>query len=263
MGAPIAGRVVKWFVQEGAQLKAGDPVVELSDNDEQFVKRVLTQRKSFEDQRKNYFDKVENLVELVTNSKEALAASVSSATAKVSQAEQKLQGARQKLEAAEASMETASINMQRQRSLRQEGLVSQRDLELAALKATKSRTERDAAQADLTGAGLALAGAREDLNKARAEASSKVQDTRSKLNAARAELAGVEAKLAEIDVKLARQAQRIVRAPTDGVLLETLALPGVQQIKKGEKLGVIVPAGGVRAVALKVDGNDAAIVSKD
>ena len=261
IGAPIEGVVLTWFVQEGAELKAGDPVVEMSDNDAQFVDRINTQRDSAEAQRRNYFEKVESLRALVANSGESLTAAVAGATAKVSQAEQKLRAARQKLEAADAAFETARLNVERQRALRSEGLVSQRDLEVTILKATKSRTERDAAQAELTGAGLALGGARQDLNKARADGSSKVEDTRAKLNAARAELAGVEAKLAEIDVKLARQAQRIVRAPVDGILLQVLALPRAQQVKKGESLGVIVPAGGTRAAALVVDGNDAAIVT--
>ncbi len=261
LGAPIEGLVLKWFVQEGAVLEAGDPVVEMSDNDPQFVQRITAQRNAAEQQRKSYFAKVTNLEGQVENAREALDASVAGSEAKIAQAEQKLQAARQKLEAAEAAYETARINVERQQSLREEGLVSQRELELTALKATKSRTDREAAQNDLTGAAQALAAARQELNKARADGAAKVGDTRAKLNAARAELAGVEAKLAEIDVKLARQAQRVVRAPVNGILLRTLALPGAQQIKKGEALGIIVPADTARAAALIVDGNDAAIVS--
>ena len=261
LGAPIEGRVLKWFVNEGTTLKAGDPVVEMADNDEQFVERIKEQRNSAEAQRKSYVGKVESLEALVKNTQDSLAAAVSSSEAKVSQAEQKLAAARQKLQAAEAAYETARINVERQAALREEGLVSQRQLEVTQLKATKSRTDRDAAQADLTGAGLALAAARQDLNKARADSSSKVEDTRAKLNAARAELAGVEAKLAGIDVKLARQAQRVVRAPYDGVLLQALALPGAEQLKKGDPLGTLVPSTGGRAAALIVDGNDAAIVT--
>ena len=261
LGAPIEGLVLKWFVPEGANLKKGDPVVELSDNDARFVDRLENQRSSFEEQRRNYYDKVQSLQAQVSNTQDALTAGVAAFEAKVSQAEQKLAAARQKFTAAEAAFETARINVERQQALRTDGLVSQRQLEVTQLKATKSRTEKDGAQADLTGAGLALGAARQELNKARSEAASKVDDTRAKLNAARAELAGVEAKLAELDTKLARQAQRIVRAPMDGILLRQSALPGVQQVKKGESLGMIVPANGNLAAALIVDGNDAAIVS--
>ena len=261
LGAPIEGLVLKWFVPEGASVKKGEPLVELSDNDPQLVMRLENQRQSFETQRQSYFGKVKNLQAQVANQEDALNAAVAAFEAKVSQADQKLRAARQKLTAATAAYETARINFERQQALRADGLVSQRQLEVTELKATKSRTERDAAQADLTGAGLALGAAREELNKARAEAASKVDDVRAKLNASRAELAGVEAKLAELDVKLSRQAQRIVRAPMDGILLQQSALPGVQQVKKGESLGMIVPAKGNRAAALIVDGNDAAIVT--
>ena len=261
LGAPIEGVVLRWFVPEGATLKAGDPVVEMVDNDASFVDRLQTQRNSAEEQRKSYYDKVSSFEALLNNRREGLQAARNAAGAKISQADQKLRAARRKLEAAEAKEETARLNFERQKALRTEGLVSQRELEVAILKATESRTARDAAQADMVGAAEALAASRADLNKSLADENSKIEDTRAKLNAARAELAGVEAKLADIDVKLAHQAQRVVLAPMDGVLLSALALPGAQQVKKGDPLGMIVPAVANRAAALVVDGNDAAIVT--
>ena len=261
LGAPIDGVVNKWYVSEGDRVQKGEPVVEMIDNDAQFVDRITAQRASAEAQRVSYDEKVRSLEALVGARGQSRTAAIAAGEAKVSQADQKLRAARQKLEAAEAAATTAAINFDRQKKLREEGLVSQRTLEVTELKATKSRTERDAAQADLIGAGLALAAARETLNKARADEDSKIEDTRAKLNAARAELAGVEAKLAEVDIKLARQAQRIVRAPMDGILLSAMALPGAQQMKKGDTLGTIVPADGQRSAALIVDGNDAAIVT--
>lgn len=261
IGAPIKGTVLRWFVPEGALVKAGDKLVEMADNDQNLVERLTTQRESAEAQRASYLEKVTNLQALVRNRQNGVTAGEDAAQAKVSQEEQKLRATRQKLEAAEAALETAQLNIDRQRALREEGLVSQRDLEVAILKTTESRTKRDAARADMVGAAESLAAARADLLKVRADNESKVEDTRAKLNAARAELAGVEAKLAEIDVKLARQAQRIVKSPMDGMLIRAIAMPGAQQLKQGDPLGQIVPAAGNRAAALIVDGNDAAIVT--
>lgn len=46
--APIEGRIQKWYVQEGQKVKKGDPIVELSDNDEQIITRMNTERDALE-----------------------------------------------------------------------------------------------------------------------------------------------------------------------------------------------------------------------
>nr|MBP9674818.1 biotin/lipoyl-binding protein [Bacteriovoracaceae bacterium] len=44
--APIDGRLGKWFVQEGSSIKEGDPIVEIYDNDPDFLKRLQTEREA-------------------------------------------------------------------------------------------------------------------------------------------------------------------------------------------------------------------------
>lgn len=44
--APIDGRLGKWFVQEGAAVKAGDPIVELADNDPHILTRLQTEKQA-------------------------------------------------------------------------------------------------------------------------------------------------------------------------------------------------------------------------
>ena len=46
--ATISGRVEKWFVQEGTQVKKGDPIVELTDNDESMLERLGAERAAIE-----------------------------------------------------------------------------------------------------------------------------------------------------------------------------------------------------------------------
>ena len=42
--APIEGRLAKWSVQEGSRVKAGDPIVQLTDNDPEILERLETER---------------------------------------------------------------------------------------------------------------------------------------------------------------------------------------------------------------------------
>lgn len=46
--APIDGRLRKWFVQEGSVVKAGDPIVEIADNDPEILSRLKSERAAVE-----------------------------------------------------------------------------------------------------------------------------------------------------------------------------------------------------------------------
>ncbi len=44
VNAPVQGRINKWFVKDGDKLKVGDPIVEIVDNDPNFVERLKIER---------------------------------------------------------------------------------------------------------------------------------------------------------------------------------------------------------------------------
>jgi len=44
INALVAGRVEKWFVRDGSKVKAGDPILQLVDNDPNFIKRLEAER---------------------------------------------------------------------------------------------------------------------------------------------------------------------------------------------------------------------------
>jgi multidrug efflux pump subunit AcrA (membrane-fusion protein) len=44
VNAQVSGRISRWFVQDGAQVKAGDPIVEIIDNDPRLVERLEAER---------------------------------------------------------------------------------------------------------------------------------------------------------------------------------------------------------------------------
>ncbi len=48
INSPITGRVEKWFVQEGAYIKEGDPIVQISDNDPGLLERLQLKKQAIE-----------------------------------------------------------------------------------------------------------------------------------------------------------------------------------------------------------------------
>ncbi len=89
--------------------------------------------------------------------------------------------------------------------------------------------------------------------------------SRRQLEQAQMELAKLEsdeatalADLSRFDVRLSRQEQQMISAPIDGTVVRILKTSsgGVEYIKAGEPLAVIVPETSSRAVELWVSGND-------
>lgn len=48
INAPVEGRLGRWFVQEGSHVKAGDPIVEILDNDPEIINRLNMEKKAIE-----------------------------------------------------------------------------------------------------------------------------------------------------------------------------------------------------------------------
>jgi len=259
--APIAGRVTRWLVREGSAVREGEPLLELRDNDPQYMDRLGLEREAVQDKLENYQARVLAFEQQVTTAIEQKRSELLSVQAKLRASSEKLRSIERKQEAAEAALETAMVNVGRVRALSERGLSAQRDFELAELGATKARTDRDAAQADVEAARGDLDAAKAALDKARADGDAKIQEAEAKLRSARSDLADARSSRAKVDVSIARQDQQLVRAPRAGVILQVLAAQGGQQIKQGDVLAVLVPDTADRAVEVWIDGNDAAIVS--
>jgi adhesin transport system membrane fusion protein len=258
----VAGRVVRWLVQEGARVREGDPLVELADNDPQLLERLGTERSANSQKLSSYRDRLSMLKLQIEAAHASRRSEIASAEAKRRASRDKLSSAEQKRTAAEAALQTAQLNLERMRAMTERGLAPRRELELAELAATKGRTELDAARAEVSAAEADVSAATAALDMARAEGDAKIQEAEAKLRSGESDAADAEASLARLEVGIARQSGQVVRAPRDGVVLSVLVAQGGQQVKQGDTLALIVPETADRAVELWVDGNDAAIVSE-
>lgn len=262
--APIDGRVLRWYVQEGSMVKVGEPLVELSDNDPDVMQRLRTERDAVAsrlDAARARAIAMESRVDSLQSSRRS---AIVAADARVLMAEQRVSAAEQGVAAARAALHAATLNSERQQTLQGQGLASTRQLELAELESTRAQTEVARAQATLLAAQSELSAMQAERLKVNNDATATVNDAVASRQTAEGEVANASAELARIEGRLARQSAQVITSPKDGVLLRVIANGHTGEIvKAGDLLGTIVPDTTDRAAEIWVSGNDLPLVQKD
>ncbi|MEQ9496066.1 MAG: HlyD family efflux transporter periplasmic adaptor subunit [Deltaproteobacteria bacterium] len=260
--APIKGRVKKWHVVEGSVVKTGDPIVELTDVDPNYVGRLQQQRAAIEARRGAAEAQAAAYDRQVDAYDKARVMAVEAAERKIDVAARKVDAAKTKLEAERGGLKAARLNLTRKSKLVDEGLASRRDGELAELAVTKAETGVGAAEAALQESKATLIASRAERMVKESEFLAKVASADGSAKKAAADAAKAAAELTKIDVQLARQESRLVTAPTDGVVLRLEAGLGAEIVKESDPLATIVPETSAVAVEVWVDGNDVPLVQE-
>lgn len=258
--ASVEGRVVAWHVQEGDRVEEGQLLVELADNDPRLFERLESERTITAERVETYALRVRALEERLGAVRAAQEGAVAAADARVRMARDRLLAAEQGVTAAQADLDAQSINLSRTRSLADQGLVSQRDLELAVLADARARTSRDAARATRDAARGDRDAAQAALLQAQASMLAEIQNAEASLESARTDHQAAQASLIRLDSRVARQGTQAVRAPRAGSVFRIQANLMGEQVKVGDPLLTLVPDTADRAVELWVDGNDSALV---
>lgn len=261
--APLEGRVVEWYVQEGDLVKKGDPIAELSDNDPQILARLERERAAAKAQVDAASLSITITQAMIASLEVARESAVTTAELRVDIAGSKREGAEQEIEAAKAKRKAAKLNLDRQTNLHDKGLASKRDLELAQQDYDTAEANYQKAKADNKAAKSEVKALSADRKRVDSSNGASVESTRSSLEKLKAEKAKAEAELAKVETRLARQQQMQVVAPRDGTIFRLVAKEGTEIVKAGEALVVLVPDAGDRAVELYVDGNDVPLIDKD
>ncbi|MBD1207805.1 MAG: biotin/lipoyl-binding protein [Ignavibacteria bacterium] len=227
--AQITGRIVRWFVNEGMAVKAGDTIAILQDLNVNFMDA-------------DFMEKIERVREKTVGAQNM---AVETARQRTIQAEQRELAAKAALENTKIEIQTSRIRYKRAEELTKEGLASQREMETALLNLQKT-------QADSIRSETFLESARRDVEAAKNEESRVLQQA--------------DATIAEIELRVANARQRggasVITAPVDGYLVRIAEVGAGQTVKDGEMLAMLVPtAGGLdQAVEAFISSRDAAIV---
>jgi multidrug efflux pump subunit AcrA (membrane-fusion protein) len=268
--AQITGRITKWYVYEGIRVKQGELILELEDVDPNFMApellSLLEQSKAaLEQSRKAALERVDQLDKRIKEMNNLVKAAVPSAEARVSEANNKVRAAEQRIVAAKVAVDTAELNVDRHRQLASQGLVSQRELELAIQGAIASKAEQQAAEAMLKEAqqGMkALSFGRDQIN---ADVLQRLLDAEASRAGALADAARATDQLAALELRLSNATQRRaasrILSPIDGTVVRMAQVGAGETVRQGDKLLRISPLSADKAVEMVADGLDAPLLN--
>lgn len=259
--ATISGRIERWHVVEGQLVEEGELLVELSDNDPERVARLTLERDAQAERLEAYTAQVTAFRERVEALRQSQEAQITAAQAEVRVTQDTLTSQRELLITAEARVTTQDTQRARVATLAGEGLVSQRDSELATLGATDAQASLRSARASLSATEARLRVSRAALDRVRAATDADLRAAEASLSSAETQVSSARASLAQAESRLAQQAAQAIRAPRAGIVQRIMAQQGGVQISSGTTLALLVPLTASRSVQLYVDGNDAALVS--
>ncbi len=268
--AQITGRIKKWHIFEGVRVKQGDLILELDDYDPSFMApdllALLDQRKkALEETRQAALGRAEDLEKRIKEMQNLVKAAVPSAEARVVEAENKVREAHQRVEAAKIAVATAELNVDRHRLLVEQGLVSQRELELTIQAAIASKAELKGAQASLKAAEQAMKALSFGRDQISAEVLQRLLDAEAARDQSIADAAKAADQLADVSLRLSnaqmRRAASRILAPIDGTVVKMVEAGAGETVRQGDKIVRISPASADKAIEMMADGLDAPLLN--
>ncbi|MEW4570060.1 ATP-binding cassette domain-containing protein [Tautonia sp. JC769] len=261
--ATIDGRVMRWWVVEGSQVKRGDRIVELEDNDPEFLERLGLLLEAAREQVRAADARRQAYEEVVVALAETRARAIEAAQKQLDIAIQNVEVARQNLEAAEARVRATAPDYERKRRGAAEGLVSIQDFQFAERAYGEARAAFAANEAELVAANEQVAARGAELDRVRAELQSRIDSARADLETAQNNLAEAQQGVTNAEVNLARQSRRLVLAPRDGTIFRILTGQDTDIVKMGDPVALLVPDYPdpmSRTVELFVNGRDMPLI---
>ena len=263
IAAPVDGRVRQAWVIEGSKVEAGDPILEIVDNDPSILQRLEAQRIALESQLASGKERVSLFDRQIAALGDAQRLAVSAARNQVEVAAAETRSAGHALDGARAAADQALLNFKRQRELVAEGLVSGLDFEVAERMHREAQAKLNQARQALEAARSAEQGRRDELGRIETEATAGIESARGSRESASVEVAALTERLATLDTRIAQQSTQLVTAPRAGTVFRLFAAPGAELVKAGDPVVSLIPDTESRAVELWVSGNDVPLVQKD
>jgi biotin carboxyl carrier protein len=160
---------------------------------------------------------------------------------------------------------TAELNVDRHKQLAEQGLVSQRELELTIQAAIGTKADLQGAQAALKASQQAMMALSYGKEQVSAEVLQRLMEAEAARDGSFAEAAKAANELADIELRLSNATQRRmaghVYAPVDGTVVRMAQVGPGETVKQGDKLVRISPASMDKAIEMVADGIDAPLLN--
>lgn len=265
----IGGRIERWAVREGQEVKKGDTILVISETSQSYFDPELPQRldeqleakKGSEAAASQKMDATTAQIKAMTS---GLRFQLSAAENKVQQSANYVKMDSADLVAVQNYYETTKARLTRYESGYKNGLFSLTDIETRRLKLQEDNAKVIGQQNKLNNSKQNLLNARIDLDNIRAkyqESLAKAQSDMSSAISSRASVRGEIAKLRNDISNIAiRRGLYIVRAPQDGFVVKTLKAGIGENIKEGESIATLQPKNPMVAAELYVNAMDVPLI---
>ncbi len=269
--AVIAGRIEKWFVQEGQFVRKGDTILYISEIkeeylDPQLVQNTESQLKAKESTVKSYMNKVEsndNQIDALINARKL---KLEQAENKLIQSRLKVQSDSVDLTAAELNFKIAKEQLTRMEQLYKDGLKSLTDLETRKLKLQETKAKVIAQENKLISSKNEVLNAVLELQSINADYKDKISKSETEKFATLSNMYDAEAMVSKLQNQYInysiRSGMYYILAPQDGYVTKAIQSGIGETVKEGTAIVSIMPAAYELAVEMYVNPMDMPLLER-
>ncbi len=272
MQSIIAGRIEKWYVQEGDYVQSGDTIVQVSEiKDDYFDPQLITRQ---EDQIANKQQAVASYEDKVAALEQQIQALQANRLLKIEQTRNKLIQARLKVEsdsidlqASITQLAVADSQYKRMESMYNDGLKALTDLESRRIRLQDAIAKKISAENKLLSSRNELLNAIMELNTVDNEFRDKLAKAESDKFSTLSMLYDAQAMVTKMQNQLANYERRtgfyFLTAPQNGYITKAIKTGIGETVKEGEAILTIMPANNELAVEMYVRPLDLPLIAID
>ncbi|MDZ4665654.1 MAG: HlyD family efflux transporter periplasmic adaptor subunit [Bacteroidota bacterium] len=267
----IAGRVEKWFINDGDFVRKNDTIAFISEIKEEYMDSMLVERsesqvKSKETSLKSYESQVSAINDQIDAINKSLRLKTEQVKNKILQVRARLSSDSAEAQAALNNYKVSEEQFKRFEELLTKGVISKTDLENRKVKVQEAYSKKIAAENKIIATKNELLNSELDLNGTLQEYNEKLMKAESDKFSTISMVYEAEGSLTKLQNQLSNYSLRntyyYVLSPQDGYV-NNLALKGVGEIvKEGGRLCNIVPVQKEQAVELYIDPVDLPLMAK-
>lgn len=267
----IAGKIEKWYVQEGDLVKKGDTIIFLSEVKEEYFDPNLLQNTKNQVNAKrmalgSYGDKVKALNTQISSLENEKSLKHQQAKNKIKQSFLKIKSDSMDFEAVKTQVKIAATQSERSIQLQKEGLKPLTDVEEKRLKLQDAQAKLITQENKLLTSRNELINAKLELDRLSAEYAEKISKTSSDKYTAMSSQFDAEAQLSKLENQYAnysiRNGMYYITAPQDGYVNRALQSGIGETVKEGIPIVSIMPAVYELAVETYVSPIDLTLLKK-
>lgn len=267
----IAGKIEKWYVQEGDYVKKGDTILFISEIKEDYfdpnlVKNTQNQVDAKKLSLQSYGSKVTTLSSQINAIQNERQLKSQQAQNKIRQSILKVKSDSMDLEAVKTQIKIANTQFNRAATLNKEGLKPMTDVEEKRLKLQEVEAKIITQENKLLASKNELINSRVEVNRIQAEYSEKVSKAESDQYSALSNQYDTEAQVNKLQNQYAnyqiRNGMYYIKAPQDGYVNRAIQSGLGEIIKEGTQIVSIMPSKYDVAVETYVSPNDLPLIHK-